>query len=698
MSTPALDLRPLSPDKLAHWVEERCITQDILTALSVAETTFGRQEWIAFPVPDAQGKPLFYKLKRPHTASEDQPKYLVHPKGSKATLYPQPYLHDRTESVVLCEGEPDALVLLSHEIDAVCSTGGAGTFKEEWLSFFPEGIEVTLCFDLDEAGRKGTEKVLRLFRQKRPDIRLSVIRLPEDLGEGGDVTDFFRSCKKKGKDSVASFFALRVPSGTDVSHSPVDLSRFKPMTPADVSRILGQTIKKDEANKFVTFLCQLSAFTDNAQFNISFNAPSSTGKSYIPTEIAALFPQADVMEIGYCSPQAFFHDYAKFNEERKAYEIDLSRKIIIFMDQPHTQLLERLRPLLSHDKKEIHVKITDKSKGGANRTKNIYIRGFPSVVFCTAGLRMDEQESTRFLLLSPETNQEKIRAAIIERIRKETDSAAYYAALNADPERGLLMERIVALRDCRITDVRIGNAEKIKAEFLGKRKFLKPRHQRDIGRLLSLIKSLALLNFPYRVREGDVIQASPEDIDEAVKLWESMSESQEYNLPPYVFDLLRDVIIPAYNDLPKDGLIPLAGVTYKDILKRHNEVYGRMIAPWLLRQEVLPLLETAGLIELEKDPNDRRKVLIIPLLSLTTSDSEEIASGDGDMEDEEILSAAVDTGGKMPKGTEEPLQASFLIPSSKSPQEEAAEDDGGGGGDISPTSKTLKDFGFFQKQ
>lgn len=397
---------------------------------------------------------------------------------------------------------------------------------------------------------------------------------------------------------------------------------FKPLSIEELIRVLGLTIKKDESNKLITFLCALSAFTENAQFNISFNAPSSTGKSYIPMEVAALFPKEDVMEIGYCSPQAFFHDYAKINKERGGYEIDLSRKIIIFLDQPHTLLLERLRPLLSHDKKEIHVKITDKAKGGANRTKNIFIRGFPSVIFCTAGLRMDEQESTRFLLLSPQTSQEKIREAIVERIKKETDAATYYAELHADPERQLLIERIVALRDASIEDVKIGNAERIETLFLKKRKLLKPRHQRDIGRLLSLIKALALLNFPFRERQGNVLLAAPKDIDEAVKLWDSICESQEYNLPPYVYDLLREVVVPAY----KDGS---AGVSLKEIRQKHYEVYGRMLPPWQLRQEILPLLETAGLVELEKDPNDRRKVLVIPLVSLTISITEEIVSGGG---------------------------------------------------------------------
>ena len=130
---------------------------------------------------------------------------------------------------------------------------------------------------------------------------------------------------------------------------------FKPIAVKELVDVLGITIKKDEANKVVTFLCQLSAYTENAQFNVSYNAPSSTGKSYIPTEIASLFPKEDVMELAYCSPTAFFHDVGKYDKEFNGYKIDLSRKILIFLDQPHNDLLARLRPLLSHDRKEINL-------------------------------------------------------------------------------------------------------------------------------------------------------------------------------------------------------------------------------------------------------------------------------------------------------------------------------------------------------
>jgi len=157
----------------------------------------------------------------------------------------------------------------------------------------------------------------------------------------------------------------------------IDVSQFKPLSSQELLEILGLTIKKDEQNKLITFLCELSAYTESSQFNISFNAPSSTGKSYIPTEIAQLFPPEDVIEIGYCSPTAFFHDVGKYSEKHGGYVVDLSRKILIFLDQPHTLLLQHLRPILSHDKKEIRMKITDKSHRYGLKTKNILLVGLP---------------------------------------------------------------------------------------------------------------------------------------------------------------------------------------------------------------------------------------------------------------------------------------------------------------------------------
>ncbi len=408
----------------------------------------------------------------------------------------------------------------------------------------------------------------------------------------------------------------------------IDVSQFKPLSLQELVEILGLTIKKDEENKIVTFLCEVSAFTDNAQFNISYNAPSATGKSYIPTEIARLFPEEDVKELAYCSPTAFFHDVGEWHKEMKGYVVDLSRKILIFLDQPHNELLARLRPLLSHDKKEISLKITDKTQKFGLKTKNILLKGYPAVIFCTAGLRIDEQEATRFLLLCPEINQEKIREGITEAIKKEADNESYQGWLEENPKRKLLKERLRAIKLENVGEIKIANPEKIKERFLGANKMLKPRHQRDIKRLISLIKSFALLNLWWRERSSSAIVANDDDIEQAFKVWDEIATSQELNLPPYIYNLYQEVILKAWQD--KNGnrsgelaeMVGAMGLSRQEILQKHYEVYGRMLDTNQLRQQILPMLETAGLITQEADQNDKRKILVYPTVPLTISQDE----------------------------------------------------------------------------
>jgi hypothetical protein len=400
--------------------------------------------------------------------------------------------------------------------------------------------------------------------------------------------------------------------------SNVDL---KPMTVQELVEVLGLTIKKDEVNKVVAFLCQLSAYTDSCQFNISFNAPSSTGKSFIPTEIARLFPAVDIKEIGYCSPTAFFHDTGEYDKELEGYMVDLSRKVLIFLDQPHTQLLERLRPVLSHDQKEIRLKITDKSQKHGLKTKNVIVKGYPSVIFCTAGLTIDEQEATRFFLLSPEVNHEKIRQAILEKIKKETDNASYRSWLEEVPERKQLIERILAIKQENIQEVKIYSPDTIIERFMGQNKVLKPRHQRDIGRLLALVKSFALLNLWWRDKEGSTITANEQDVESAFEIWDKISVSQELNLPPYVYKIYQEVILIAWDERLKESANDAKdnGLSRQDILLKHHAVYGRMLDNSQLRQQILPMLETAGLITQEPHSADRRKLLVYPTLPTTIS-------------------------------------------------------------------------------
>jgi hypothetical protein len=383
-------------------------------------------------------------------------------------------------------------------------------------------------------------------------------------------------------------------------------------TPSDLLEVLGATIKQDNTNKILVFLAQLLSFTENDQLNLSFSAPSSSGKSYLALEIASLFPQDAVITLGYASPASFFHTQSIFDKDKKGFVVDLERKIVVFLDMPHPQLLEKLRPVLSHDQKEVHIKITDKQKSGI-KTKDIFIIGHSSIIFCSAYSKFDEQELTRFLLLSPEVSQEKIRASIFEVIKKETDLLAYYETLNANPARKELKERIEAIRELKIKQINLHDPTKIMNMFCERNKIFKPRHSRDIKRLICIIKSFALLNLWNRtlIKTNSSITTTDQDYIWAFQLWDQIAIAQDLGLPPYLLNLYKEVIYKSYLDNNK------AGITRQDILKKHYEVYGRHIQDFKLRQEYLPVLENSGLISQEKDEFDKRQVRIYPLVPLT---------------------------------------------------------------------------------
>ena len=435
------------------------------------------------------------------------------------------------------------------------------------------------------------------------------IDLPQKVGESGDITDYFIELSGT-KEELFSKYMKEYPER-------IDTSQFEPLNLDDIAEILEATIKQDKDNKIVTLLCEILVYTENDQFNISFNAPSSTGKSYIPLEISSLFPKKDVIKIGYCSPTAFFHDRGEFDMDLGGYVVDLSKKIIIFLDQPHTLLLQHLRPLLSHDEKEINIKITDKNQKFGLKTKNIKMIGYPVVIFCTAGLTVDEQEATRFLLLSPETTQIKLKNGVNEAIEKESDRKKYKKWIEENPERKLLKQRILAIKNEKITEIIIENKDKVKELFFSEKEILKPRHQRDVKRVMSLIKANTLLNLWWRKREGSTVYANDDDIEAGFTIWNSISESQELNLPPYILNLFNEVIIPAWDDKNSgsflNGKEDMFGIARKEIMKKHMEVYGKQIADWQLRQQILPMIETAGLIYQEPDPDDKRRMLIFPI-------------------------------------------------------------------------------------
>ena len=598
------------PDRVKEYLNQRGISDSIINQYKLGYGCFYGKHWITIPIKNIDGKYEFFKLRQDPLEGDQKTTY---PSGVKAQLYDQGTLENARDALVICEGELDALLLLSRNIQAVTSTHGAMTFNKEWIGLIAKDMKVYICYDNDTAGRKGADRVAKMIAEAG-NRSVYKIELPQEVGDGGDITDYLLELNGS-IDDLFGKLAREYPE-------KIDTSNFTPLSPEELDQILDLTIKKDSMNKLLTFLGELSAYTEDDQLNLSYNAPSSTGKSYIPIEVSQLFPEEDVIEIGYCTPTAFFHEQGEYVEETNSYVVDLSHKILLFLDQPCNELLARLRPLLSHDRKEIKHKITDRTQKSGLRTKNVVMIGYPAVIFCTAGLKIDEQETTRFLLLSPEMSQEKISQGIYEAIKKQSDTKNYVTEIESNQERKHLKERIRAIKQENVKEIIVGPdlQQEISKRFLGGKKALQPRHNRDIKRVIALIKLLALLNLWWREKNDSKIYASNEDVDQAFKIWGEISKSQELGISPYIYDIFTKVICPAWlekkniitNDLCESASVP--GLTRKEILYRYHMVYGKYLDVHHLRHQILPMLETAGLIIQEPDPIDRRQKLIVPIM------------------------------------------------------------------------------------
>lgn len=134
------------------------------------------QDRLKIPVYDKDGNYKFSKFRKAPWDTSDTPKY-KYEFGSSVSLYGIDHLGD---DIVICEGELDALALLSCGFNACTSTGGSMTFQEEWAPLFDDK-NVTIMYDNDEAGIRGAVKTA--FIIKKFTYRWVPPRLGKDVSD-----------------------------------------------------------------------------------------------------------------------------------------------------------------------------------------------------------------------------------------------------------------------------------------------------------------------------------------------------------------------------------------------------------------------------------------------------------------------------------------------------------------------------------
>ena len=186
-----------------------------------------------------------------------------------------------------------------------------------------------------------------------------------------------------------------------------------------VRAYIGQFVKgDDELVEHILRTCY-SAET-NSPLNLVVIAPTSEGKTFAITHVAGLFPNA--VTFTDASAKSFFYDYgvpvdkegndisseiesqkeildnilASSEQKRNAkarlqalradsmIKVSFDGKVLVFLDAPRRDLWVALKPLLSHDKRQMIYQSVDKAAQGQARIRKVLLEGWPASVFATA--------------------------------------------------------------------------------------------------------------------------------------------------------------------------------------------------------------------------------------------------------------------------------------------------------------------------
>lgn len=368
----------------------------------------------------------------------------------------------------------------------------------------------------------------------------------------------------------------------------------------DIKTDLEKRICFDNILRNVILMAGISAYGQD-QLNLFLQGPSSTGKTFVVTETLKYFPKKDVWFLGGLSATALVHDRGEIEEiDGETFKVvDLSHKILVFLESPNLATVKRLLPILSHDTEEIEYRITDKNAKGQHETIKVLIRGFPAVIFCTTVGEILKDLSTRSLIYAPEVSEEKIEGAINLQKKAATQPWKLHEG------SGNIIEQVRAAihiinEDFGTAEVAIPDIDTINLSIS-----TDPRIMRDNKKRLELIKSCARLHAYQRLCleytmngvEHRAIIANFFDILVGLTLFDEIGISTTTGLAPAVIEFFNKVLKPLQSKGP---------CNYAEMQEKHHEIYKQVIGIDTVRKSRIDPLEQAGYVTVSSDEKDKR--------------------------------------------------------------------------------------------
>ena len=424
---------------------------------------------------------------------------------------------------------------------------------------------------------------------------------------------------------------------------------------------------------------------------IGIRAPTTEGKTYaVIQSILKYFPKSDYALIGSISPKALIRQHGilvdkenyqaleptikdlkkqirecKDDKNKKEdlqeqldqlykeakYLIDLSGKILLFLESPHPDVWEIIKTALSHDAWEIEHPYVDTDL----RTKIIVTRGWPACIFCSA---KDESKwdiwpeiKSRFLIFSPNMSQEKYLESNILTFQKlGLPNFVQQQIIISDRDVELARKCILYLKQhikslCPIRYDATNEFKPLNPVWIPFQQYLAealPSNRgptmRTVSHVGSLLDTVSLTNSNFMVDYGSIgekqVIARPEDLAEVVHITNNITSSDYSGIPSNKVSFMKEIFLPIYTsktepDTKGDKEEKNIAVTTKELCDYYKKKRGRGITTDNLKKQFLNELLANDIIGEIKSEIDGRQNIYYPLVDIELEEEEQ-DSDEGD--------------------------------------------------------------------
>jgi hypothetical protein len=336
----------------------------------------------------------------------------------------------------------------------------------------------------------------------------------------------------------------------------------------------------DDANLLLTFLVFLSCKTDNP-LNLEMIGQSSSGKTYMTLTARNGFPKSMIMVLAGASKEALKYDYDEVDEEGN-FIVNVDGRCIVVLEKDESfAFIKKMKPIMSGDDDELVWKTPVKNElTGDIETRDFIIRGRPSFITLTTRNPSEAEQITRQLIMTPDTTVEKVgdvvRNALLAKARPET--------FQIHPDLKMLQASMLSLNRYKVRNI----FAPLMVDFFPARN---AQHQRDIGKVLSIIDAVTLLHQkqrPVQTIDGqEYLLSSVEDNVVALLLCDLVLRASLSGVPDGTWTVYQHLVQmeEAKRPLTEDNILQWLGIHAFQVSKN------------ALKERHLPTLEDAGLIE-----------------------------------------------------------------------------------------------------